>query len=148
MILYYFNLVPTVHVDPGPHRVEYGHDITLVCNLTYSPFFYNASWKQVQTGLITEYRTNVSQILFKISDATFEDSGQYTCNAASQYGSRQSQPVNIRVYGGMIFQRILLFFLFINFNSSFCFLQPANIFTIFLILASNNHNIPSELDSK
>lgn len=98
--------MPTVHVDPGPHRVEYGHDITLVCNLTYSPFFYNASWTQVQTGLITEYRTNVSQILFKISDATYEDSGQYTCNAASQYGSRQSQPVNISVYGGMIFQRI------------------------------------------
>ncbi|CAG2242322.1 unnamed protein product [Mytilus edulis] len=94
-----YNEVPTVHVDPGPHRVEYGHDITLVCNLTYSPFFYNASWTQVQTGLITEYRTNVSQILFKISDATYEDSGQYTCNAASQYGSRQSQPVNISVYG-------------------------------------------------
>lgn len=98
--------MPTVHVDPGPHRVQYGHDITLVCNLTYSPYFYNASWKQVKTGFITEYQTNVSQILFTISDATFEDSGQYTCNAASQYGSRQSQLVNITIYGGMIFQRI------------------------------------------
>lgn len=44
---------------------------------------------------------DICQLLLTISDATFEDSGQYICHAICWKWMGQSEAVNVTVYGGL-----------------------------------------------
>lgn len=61
----YFNLqlgFPSVRIEPGPYSVEYGQDITLVCNITSNPRHFNVYWSRELNGVsrTTHYGINIT----------------------------------------------------------------------------------------
>ncbi|CAC5394045.1 HMCN [Mytilus coruscus] len=92
-----------VKVQPGPYSVQYSKDITLICEI-FSNYYQTCSgyWRRDQHDLEYTVCKNAScQLILTISDATFEDSGQYTCHVECWTWSGQSAVVNLTVYGGV-----------------------------------------------
>lgn len=94
-----------MHVEQGPYSVEYGQDITLVCDITSYPSHYNVYWSRllndVTRSLNFSYNVSWSPALIALTNVNFEYSGQYTCHAQNIVGIGQSKPVNLTVYGGV-----------------------------------------------
>lgn len=96
---------PSVRIEPGPYNVEYGQNITLVCNITSNPRHFNVYWSRELNGVTrtTYYDRNITftPVLLDLIDVTFEESGQYRCHAENDIATGESDPVNVTVYGGM-----------------------------------------------
>lgn len=82
--------VPIVHIEPGPYSVEYGQDITLVCNISSNPSHYHVYWTRDLNGVkrTSYYGGNItfSPALKFMSRVTFQESGEYICHAQNENG--------------------------------------------------------------